>query len=67
MRGGGIFNNSLLFSLLSSGTFCGGQGLDGGRQSRDRGIPPSGTTIGKILPSSHLKKIKRQTMNMTIQ
>ena len=28
--GGGIFNNRLLFSLLFSGNFCGGQGFDGG-------------------------------------
>ena len=32
-------NNRLLFSLLFSKTFCGGQGLDGGRQSCDGGSP----------------------------
>ena len=35
--GGGIFINRLLFSLLFSGNFCGGQGLDGGAHSRDGG------------------------------
>ena len=28
-------NNRLLFSLLFSGNFCGGQGFDGGGQSRE--------------------------------
>ena len=33
-------NNRLLFLLLFSGNFCGrGQGLDGGGQSHDGGIP----------------------------
>ena len=39
MGGGGIFNSRPLFSLLFSKNFYGGQGCDGGRQSRDRGIP----------------------------
>ena len=33
----GDLNNRLLFSLLFSGNFCGGQGFDGGGQSHDRG------------------------------
>ena len=40
---GEIFNYRPLFKnsrLLFSGNFCGGQGIDGGGQSRDRGIPP---------------------------
>ena len=39
--GGGFLNNRILFFLLFSGNFCGGQGLDGGRQSRDGGIVSS--------------------------
>ena len=49
---GGILNNRILFDnsrLLFSGKFCGGgQGCDGGRQSRDRGIltvPPLGKNL----------------------
>ena len=47
----GIFNNRLLFEnnmLLFSVNFCGGQGLDGGGQSRDGGIPPV-PSLGKTL------------------
>ena len=40
LTNGGIFNNRLVFSLLFSGNFCGGQGLDGGVQSHD-GDPSS--------------------------
>ena len=43
LSSGRIFDNRLLFKnnmLLFSGDFCGIQGLDGGRQSRNRGIPP---------------------------
>ena len=53
--GGWIFNNRLsfennriLFFLLFSGNFRGGQGLDGGGQSCDGGSPspPLGKTLG---------------------
>ena len=40
-----IFNNRLLFS----GIFVGGQGFDGGRQSRG-GDPPLGKTLGALPP-----------------
>ena len=48
MGGGGGVNNRLLFSLLFSGNFCGGQGLDGG----DKVVmgrspsPPTRETLG---------------------
>ena len=52
---GGIFNNGLLFKndrLLFSycflEIFVGGEGFDGGRQSRDRGSP-SPPPLGKTL------------------
>ena len=47
----GDFNNRLLFPLLFSGHFCwgggGGQGLDGGVQSRD--VDPPVSPLGKTL------------------
>ena len=54
MGGGGIFNNKLFFKidrLLFPGNFSGGggKGSDGGPESRNRGIPPVPTTLGKIL------------------
>ena len=45
---GGIFNNGLLFSLLFSGNFYRGQGLDRGGQSPNGEIPPV-PPLGKTL------------------
>ena len=43
-------NNRLLFSLLFSGNFCEGeQGLDEGRQSRDRGEAALGKTLNILV------------------
>ena len=54
LTNGGIFNNRLLFensrplfSLLFSGNFCGGEGLDGGDKVMmgDPPFPPLGKTL----------------------
>ena len=49
LTSGGIFNNGLLFKnnrLLFSKNFCQGSNSDGGGQSRERGDPPLGKTLG---------------------
>ena len=52
----------LLFYLLNFGNFCGGQGLDGGRQSRDR-FSPLGKTPGVKLVHSFVLSIKIMQFN----
>ena len=52
-----MFNNRLLFSLLFSGNFCGGQDLDGGGESRDREDPPV-PPYGKTLMTSQTQSCK---------
>ena len=69
--GEGIFNTRLLFSLLFSGTFCGGQGFHGGDKVMTVWLSATGGQGGgpqkRLLPPKMRLPPKLKTIERTME